>query len=209
MAIPKAYTDFKQAQPDLVGAYETLGDACRSAGPLDAKTLALVKLGIAVGAGLEGAAHSAVRKALHAGCSADECEHAAILARDGFDRAEIRAWLFEHARIPREQWSKGGMYQMCGRVVSRSLIPQSRIHLGHKVVSDTDGSFQDLAFVQKPSFTQLPGILNDNFCGWAHQGSMVAYLSPPFRIKGRGIQEKLDFLILFGLSDDFFSLQHR
>lgn len=96
MAIPKAYTDFKQAQPELVGAYEALGDACRSAGPLDAKTTALVKLGIAVGAGLEGAAHSAVRKALHAGCSPEECEHTAILATTtlGFPAMmRARAWV--------------------------------------------------------------------------------------------------------------------
>jgi len=80
MAIPKPYTDFKKQQPALVQAYEALGEACRAAGPLDAQTLALVKLGIAIGSGLEGATHSATRKALTAGCSADACEHAAILA---------------------------------------------------------------------------------------------------------------------------------
>ena len=80
MAIPRAYLEFKKNQPDLVSAYESLGEACRAAGPIDPKSAALVKLGIAVGAGLEGATHSAVRKALKAGCSPEECEHAAVLA---------------------------------------------------------------------------------------------------------------------------------
>jgi len=80
MAIPQAYKDFKDRQPDLVEAYESLGEACRAAGPLDQKTAALVKLGIALGCGLEGATHSAVRKAIKAGCTPEECEHAAILA---------------------------------------------------------------------------------------------------------------------------------
>ncbi len=96
MAIPKAYTDFKKAKPDLVGAYESMGEACRAAGPLDPKTTALVKLGIAVGAGLEGATHSAVRKAMQAGCSPAECEHAAILATTtlGFPAMmRARAWV--------------------------------------------------------------------------------------------------------------------
>ena len=95
MAIPKAYLEFKKARPDLVGAYESLGEACRT-GPLDAKTLAMVKLGIAIGSGLEGATHSAVRKALAAGCTADECEHAAVLATTtlGFpSMMRARAWV--------------------------------------------------------------------------------------------------------------------
>lgn len=80
MPIPQAYTRFKQEQPELMRAYEALGAACREAGPLDSKSAALVKLGIAIGSGLEGGTHSAVRKALQAGCTAAELEHVAILA---------------------------------------------------------------------------------------------------------------------------------
>jgi 4-carboxymuconolactone decarboxylase len=76
MAIPKIYSKFKRKHPELVAAYE----ACRAAGPLDAKTVALVKLRLAIGAGLEGATHSAVRKAVEAGCTANELLHAAVLA---------------------------------------------------------------------------------------------------------------------------------
>ena len=80
MAIPKTYAKFKRKHPELVAAYEALGEACRAAGPLDAKTAALVKLGIALGAGLEGATHSAARKAVEAGCTASDLLHAALLA---------------------------------------------------------------------------------------------------------------------------------
>jgi hypothetical protein len=39
-------------------------------------------------------------------------EHAAILARDGLSKDEIRRTLWRQARIPRSQWEAGGMYRM-------------------------------------------------------------------------------------------------
>jgi len=39
-------------------------------------------------------------------------EHAAILAADGYDKAAIRAYVFEQARLPREHWQRGGMAGM-------------------------------------------------------------------------------------------------
>lgn len=39
-------------------------------------------------------------------------EHAAILAADGHDKASIKRYVFEHARIPRELWERGGMVTM-------------------------------------------------------------------------------------------------
>ncbi len=39
-------------------------------------------------------------------------EHAAILAADGWTKDAIRDHVFEHARIPREQWLRGGMAGM-------------------------------------------------------------------------------------------------
>jgi hypothetical protein len=39
-------------------------------------------------------------------------EHAAILARDGLSKDDVRRHLWRHARIPREQWESGGMYGM-------------------------------------------------------------------------------------------------
>ena len=79
MAIPKHYTDMKERHPELLGAYEALGQACIDAGPLDEKTVAMIKLATSLAAGLEGAAHSHTRKALKAGCSVEELQHVAFL----------------------------------------------------------------------------------------------------------------------------------
>ena len=79
MSIPKPYLDMKERFPDLVGSYEALGNACKVAGPLDEKTVAMIKLATSMSAGLEGAAHSHTRKALQAGCTPEELEHVAML----------------------------------------------------------------------------------------------------------------------------------
>lgn len=80
MAIPKRFQEFTKDYPDVAQAYESLGDAVHSAGPLDPKTRALIKLSISIGARLEGAVHSHVRKALNAGVKPDEIHHAALLS---------------------------------------------------------------------------------------------------------------------------------
>jgi alkylhydroperoxidase/carboxymuconolactone decarboxylase family protein YurZ len=70
----------RREHPELLDAYEAFAKACAHAGPLDARTIALVKLAISLGAGLQGAAHSHVRKALEAGCTPDELIHVATLS---------------------------------------------------------------------------------------------------------------------------------
>ena len=77
---PEFYLKTKETYPDLISAYEDLSRAAKSAGPLDAKTVALAKLAISIGTGMEGATHSGVRKALAAGCSAEEVRHVVLLA---------------------------------------------------------------------------------------------------------------------------------
>ena len=52
--LPKRFTDFVKAYPDVGKAYNELGHAVGAAGPLDAKTRQLVKVGIVIAAGLEG-----------------------------------------------------------------------------------------------------------------------------------------------------------
>lgn len=76
---PGSYRAMHVERPELMRAYEAFGEACTRAGPLDAKTTALVKLGISCAAGLEGAAHSHARKAIDAGCTRDEILHVAHL----------------------------------------------------------------------------------------------------------------------------------
>jgi 4-carboxymuconolactone decarboxylase len=78
--MPGWYKDQKNHYPEVFRAYEELGDACRKAGPLDAKTAALAKLAIAVGTRHEGAVHSHARRSLEAGATIDECRHVVLLA---------------------------------------------------------------------------------------------------------------------------------
>jgi 4-carboxymuconolactone decarboxylase len=78
--IPKRFTRFMEQYPEIGKAYGDLGDAVHKAGPLDAKTRALIKVAISGGAMLEGGFHSHVRKAIQAGASREELEQIALLA---------------------------------------------------------------------------------------------------------------------------------
>lgn len=78
--IPKRYQRMHAEHSEYMQAYEALGKAARESGPLSAREVALVKLGISIGAGLEGAAHSHCRKALQGGCTPDDLTHVAMLS---------------------------------------------------------------------------------------------------------------------------------
>ncbi|MBX7152098.1 carboxymuconolactone decarboxylase family protein [bacterium] len=78
--LPAHFTQFVKTYPDVAKAYNLLSKASKEAGPLNVKTTALVKLGIAIGLKHEGAVHSHVRKSLEAGAKPDEIRHVAILA---------------------------------------------------------------------------------------------------------------------------------
>lgn len=77
---PKHYQRFEKRYPEVAASYEAMGAAVHGLGPLDEHTRALVKIGLSVGAGLEGAVHSHVRKALNAGVDPEEIRHAVLLA---------------------------------------------------------------------------------------------------------------------------------
>ncbi|MBI5397157.1 MAG: carboxymuconolactone decarboxylase family protein [Verrucomicrobia bacterium] len=94
--VPGRYKKFLEKHPDVARAYNALGDAAQAAGPLDAKTRALAKLGIAIGMQHEGAVHSHTRKAIEAGAKPDEVRHVALLAVTtlGFPRMmAARGWI--------------------------------------------------------------------------------------------------------------------
>lgn len=78
--LPEHFKNFKEKYPEIYQAYEQLGKAVHSSGPIDEKTRALIKLAISAGAGLEGAVHSHTRKALECGCSKDEILQVVFLA---------------------------------------------------------------------------------------------------------------------------------
>lgn len=78
--IPKPFTDFVESNPDIAEAYENLSEKCRAAGPLNQRDRLLVKLGMAIGSGVEGSIRSQVRKALDAGMLREEVRHAFLLS---------------------------------------------------------------------------------------------------------------------------------
>lgn len=91
--LPRTYEVFIERFPGIHEAHETIGATLDAAGPLDTRAIALVKLGICVGAGLESAVRSHVRRALKAGVSAEEIEHALVLGVNsiGFP-SSVAAW---------------------------------------------------------------------------------------------------------------------
>ncbi len=81
MAQPSDHNEnFRQQYPKVWSAFAKLADECHGEGPLDNKSRRLVKLALAIGAGLEGATHSAVRQAREAGLTGEELDHVAVLA---------------------------------------------------------------------------------------------------------------------------------
>ena len=67
--IPKSYRAMHHQYPEMMRAYEEFGEATKNAGPLSSREIALVKLAISIGAGLEGASKSHARKAIQAAVS--------------------------------------------------------------------------------------------------------------------------------------------
>src|ERR1700756_2929247 len=91
--IPKPVEELWKGYPTVWKAFNELGESCHQAGPLDEKTRRLVKLALSIGAGLEGATHSAVRNARKSGLSAEELEHVALLSITTLGLpAATRAW---------------------------------------------------------------------------------------------------------------------
>ena len=76
--LPSHYLKFVEAYPEVGAAYRSLGEAAATAGPLDKKTTALIKLAMSMASAQEGATHSHTRKALDAGASPEEIRHAVI-----------------------------------------------------------------------------------------------------------------------------------
>jgi 4-carboxymuconolactone decarboxylase len=87
--LPDTYTDFRSRYPQVASALDGVGAAVDVCGPLDAKTMRLVKLALAVGASAEGAVRSNARKALAQGAGEEEIRQvaAAAITTLGFPRA--------------------------------------------------------------------------------------------------------------------------
>lgn len=100
--VPQTYKDFITKYPALGESHERVARAVEQAGPLDAKTCALIKIGICIGAGLDSALRSHVRRAMQAGVGIEEIEQATLLAMNtcGLPRT-VAAWSWAHEQFAR------------------------------------------------------------------------------------------------------------
>ncbi|MGD2064458.1 MAG: carboxymuconolactone decarboxylase family protein [Nitrospirota bacterium] len=71
---------FKNKFPDIWAAYEQLRDQCDQSGPLDKKTVELIKVGISAAMEHEGGVVAHVSQAKTAGASEEEIYHAIFVA---------------------------------------------------------------------------------------------------------------------------------
>lgn len=108
MHLPEPYKELRERYPEVAKAYDALGNATHEAGPLSERERRLVKLALAIGAGLEGATHSHTGKALRHGISEEEVRHAVVLATTtlGFP-AMVRALTWVEDVIERERSEAG------------------------------------------------------------------------------------------------------
>jgi alkylhydroperoxidase/carboxymuconolactone decarboxylase family protein YurZ len=102
--IPGTYKKFAAKFPDAARAHQQLSNSAFEAGPLDTKTLCLIKVGLCVGAGLESALRSHVRRATAAGCTQAEIEHAILqgLTTLGFPTT-VKAWSWAQVQFERDR----------------------------------------------------------------------------------------------------------
>lgn len=102
--LPKTFKAFIQKYPVLGEAHQRVGHEVESLGPLDAKQCALVKIGISLGAGLESAVRSHVRRAREAGATKEEVEQAILLGMStvGFPRT-VAAWSWAQEQFARDE----------------------------------------------------------------------------------------------------------
>ncbi len=100
--VPQTFKDFITKYPALGEAHERVARAVEKAGPLDGKTCALIKIGICLGAGLDSALRSHVRRAMQAGATKVEIEQAILLAMNtcGLPRT-VAAWSWAHEQFAR------------------------------------------------------------------------------------------------------------
>lgn len=76
---PKHYRRLQKRFPEVLDAVQNLGSTVRKAGPLDNKTAELIQLGVAASLGSVGSVNSHTRRALQAGASKKELQHALLL----------------------------------------------------------------------------------------------------------------------------------
>jgi len=78
--MPETLESFKAKFPQVWAAYEDLKNVCDKGGPLDKKTIELIKIGISTVMGREGGLVAHISKAKKAGAQKNEIYHSILLA---------------------------------------------------------------------------------------------------------------------------------
>jgi len=106
--VPKTFKAFIARFPELGRAHESVARTVEEAGPLDPKTRFLIKMGISLGAGLDSAFRSHVRRAMAHGATTEEIEQALLLGMNtvGFPRT-VAAWQWAWKQIERDRAEAG------------------------------------------------------------------------------------------------------
>lgn len=102
--VPGTFKAFVDKFPALADAHETIAHAVDAAGPLDRRICQLIKIGISMGAGLESATRSHVRRACEAGATEQEIEQAILLGMNtvGFPRT-VAGWSWARMQFERDR----------------------------------------------------------------------------------------------------------
>lgn len=100
---PGTFKRIVKSFPSIATAHEQMARAVDAVGPLDRATCELIKIGICVGAGLESALRSHVRRACEAGATQAAIEQAIFLGMTtvGFPRATA-AWSWARQQFERD-----------------------------------------------------------------------------------------------------------
>ena len=77
--LPRTYQRFQSQYHELWKAFDHLGATAAQAGPLESKCRELIKLGMAAARQSESAVKSHTHRALEAGVTAEEIQHAVLL----------------------------------------------------------------------------------------------------------------------------------
>ena len=100
---PKYYQSMARKYPQYMAALNAVGEAAAKAGPLPEKILHLVQIGAAAAIRSEGAVHSHTRRALAAGATREEIQHAVIGATSTIGFPNVMAalsWIKDVADKP-------------------------------------------------------------------------------------------------------------
>ena len=103
-SMPKHHQSIARKYPRYMAALGAVGEAAANAGPLPEKVRHLVQIGAAAAIRSEGAVHSHTRRALAAGATREEVQHAVIVATSTIGFPNVMAalsWINDVTGKPR------------------------------------------------------------------------------------------------------------